>query len=103
MTHFSVLAVLLALVACVDWNGMPVCESALKFLAGHTSIDLADGPVLHEFMHAFGERGPDDHFGSEARNTARGWPLDHFDLDESEYYAGFCPDVYDVFADSYQP
>ena len=90
--------------ACVDWNGMQVCESVLEeFLDGHTPIDLAASPVIHEFMHSFGERGPDDHYGTAACNQAMSWTPDHFDFEESEYYNGFCPDVYAVFADSYQP
>lgn len=89
--------------ACVGWNGMQVCQSALEFLEGHTPIDMAAGPVIHEFMHAFGNRGPEDHYGSRACNEALGRQPDHFDWAESEYYNGFCPDVYGVFADSYRP
>ena len=89
--------------ACAEWEGMQVCPAALPFLEGHTPIDMAAGPVIHEFLHAFGNRGPGDHYGSEACNEAMGWQSDHFDLEESETYNGFCPDVYDVFIDSYQP
>lgn len=90
-------------VACVEWNGMQVCESALEILDGHTPIDLAAGPVIHEFLHGFSDRGPDDHYGSEACNSLMGWQLDHFDLEESEYYNAMCPNLYDIFADSYNP
>jgi hypothetical protein len=89
--------------ACVLWNGMQVCQSALPFLEGHTPIDMAAGPVIHEFMHAFGNQGPDDHYGSQACNEAMGWQPAHYDLEEAEYYNNFCPHVYDVFAASYQP
>jgi len=89
--------------ACAEWNGMWVCKSALEFLEGHTPIDLATGPVIHEFMHAFGDKGPDDHYTSEACHQAMGWEPDHYDLEEAEYYNDFCPNVYDVFADSYRP
>ena len=82
---------------------MQICESALLLLDGRTPTDLAAGPVIHEFMHAFSDRGPDDHYGSEACNREMGWPLDHFDYEESEYYNGTCPNVYDKFADSYLP
>lgn len=90
-------------VSCVAWNGVQVCESAFEFLEGHTPIDLAAGPVIHEFMHAFGDRGAEDHYASAACKTAMGWPPYHYDLEEAEYYNDFCPDVYAVFADSYKP
>jgi hypothetical protein len=89
--------------ACVEWSGMSVCKSALEFLEGHTPIDMAAGPVVHEFMHAFSDRGPEDHYASETCNKAMGWEPNHFDFAESEYYNGMCPDVYDNFSDSYQP
>lgn len=89
--------------ACAEWEGMQVCPSALPFLEGHTLIDMAAGPVIHEFMHAFGNRGAGDHYGTEECNEAMGWAPDYFDFDESETYNGFCPDAYDVFIDSYQP
>lgn len=89
--------------ACAEWEGMQVCPAALPFLEGHTLIDMPAGPVIHEFMHAFGNRGPGDHYGSEACNLAMGWQPDHYDLEESETFNAMCPDVYDNFADSYLP
>jgi hypothetical protein len=32
-----------------------------------------------------------------------GWPVDHFDFDESERYNAMCPFVYETSIDSYQP
>lgn len=90
-------------VACVRWNGLQVCETALEFLEGHTPTDMAAGPLIHEFMHPFGGGEADDHYGTQACNEAMGWPADHFDFDESEHYNATCPFVYDVFIDSYQP
>lgn len=89
--------------ACAKWNGRQVCQSALEFLEGHTPIDLAAGPVIHEFMHAFSDKGPDDHYTSEACHTAMGWQPDHYDLVEAEHYNDFCPNVYDIFVNSYRP
>jgi hypothetical protein len=89
--------------ACAEWEGRQVCQAALPLLEGHTPIDMAAGPVIHEFMHAFGDKGPDDHYTSEACHQAMGWEPDHYDLEEAEYYNDFCPNVYDVFADSYRP
>lgn len=90
-------------IACTKWEGMQICPSALPFLEGHTPIDLAAGPVIHEFMHAFGDQGPEDHYTSETCQKAMGWEPGHYELIEAEYYNDFCPFVYDVFADSYQP
>jgi hypothetical protein len=89
--------------ACAYWSGMQVCEIALPFLEGHTPIDLAAGPVIHEYMHAFSDKGPEVHYTSEGCQKAIGWEPGHFDLEEAEYYNDFCPFVYDVFANSYRP
>jgi putative hemolysin len=89
--------------ACAEWEGMQVCPSALPFLEGHTPVDIAAGPLIHEFMHAFGDKGSDDHYTSEACRQAMGWAPDHYDVEEAEYYNDFCPYVYDVFANSYRP
>jgi hypothetical protein len=89
--------------ACAAWNGMQVCPSALPFLEGRTPIDMAAGPVIHEFMHAFDDKGPDNHYSSEACQKALGRQPDFFDFEEAEYYNDFCPDVYEIFADSYLP
>lgn len=88
---------------CAEWEGMQVCPAALPFLEGHTPIDMASGPVIHEFMHAFGDKGPDDHYTSEICHQVMGWEPGHYEFEESEYYNDICPNVYDVFADSYQP
>jgi hypothetical protein len=89
--------------ACVAWEGMQVCEIALPFLEGRTRIDMVAEPVVHEFMHPFGLGGPDAHYGTEACNRTMGWEPGHYDEAESIAYDGMCPNVYDVFADSYQP
>ena len=89
--------------ACAKWEGMQVCQVALPLLEGHTPIDMAAGPIIHEFMHAFGDKGPDDHYTSKACHQIMDWEPGHYNLEEAEYYNDFCPNVYDVFADSYQP
>jgi hypothetical protein len=89
--------------ACVMWNGMQVCEIALPFLEGRTRIDMVAQPLVHEFMHGFGGRGPEDHYGSDTCNKAMGWEPGHYDDEEGKFYYGFCPDVYEAFANSYQP
>ncbi len=87
---------------CTIWEGMQVCPVALPFLNGHTPIDMAAGPVVHEFMHPFGNNGPGDHYTSEVCHQAMGWEPGQ-DPGEAEYYNDFCPFVYDVFAKSYDP
>lgn len=87
--------------ACVMWSGMQVCPVALPFLEGRTPIDMAAEPIVHEFVHPFGSRGPEDHYGSEACNLAMGWPPEHYDEEEAARNAGFCPDVFEAFANSH--
>lgn len=88
---------------CELWEGMQVCPAARPLLEGHTPIDMASGPVVHEFMHSFSDKGQDDHYTSEACHKAMGWEPGHYYLEEAEHYAGFCPNVYEVFANSYRP
>jgi hypothetical protein len=86
--------------ACVMWSGMQVCEIALPALEGHTPIDMAAEPVIHEYMHSFSDKGQDDHYFSEACQIALG---DNWDGEDGGYYSDFCPIVYDIFVDSYRP
>lgn len=88
---------------CAEWSGMQVCPIAVPILKGHTPIDMTRGPIVHEFMHGFGDKGPDDHYFSPVCQTALGREPDYFDNEESERYNGFCPTVYEVFANSYRP
>jgi len=88
---------------CAEWEGLQVCPVALPFLEGNTRIDMAAEPVVHEFMHPFGLGGPDAHYGTEACNLAMGREPDYFDEAEGIFYNGMCPNVYDVFKDSYNP
>lgn len=88
---------------CVEWEGMQVCPSALPFLEGHTPIDLAANPLIHEFMHSFGDKGPNDHYTSEWCQQVMGWEPNHYSVEEAEYYNDFCPYVYNVLASSYKP
>ncbi len=88
---------------CAAWEGLQVCPVALPVLEGHTPVDLASGVVIHEFMHGFGAKGAGNHYTSAACHETMGWKPDHFVLDEAEYYNDFCPNVYDIFRDSYRP
>jgi hypothetical protein len=85
---------------CAEWSGMQVCPIALPALEGHTPIDMAAGVIIHEFMHSFSEKGQEDHYFS---GTCREVMGDFWDEDLAEYYSDFCPNVYEVFADSYRP
>jgi hypothetical protein len=89
--------------ACAEWNGMQVCPAALPFLEGQTPVTMAVSPLIHEYMHAFGDKGQDDHYASAACQETLGREPDYYNFEESEYYNDFCPPVYGVFADSYQP
>lgn len=88
--------------ACSEWQGMQVCSQALPFLT--TPPEMNAGVLVHEYMHPFDwEAGPDVHYATEACNEMMGLPADHFDYEESEFYNGMCPYVYELFIDSYQP
>jgi hypothetical protein len=89
--------------ACAYWSGMQVCPVALPFLEGHTPIDMAAGPVIHEYMHSFSDKGPEDHYTSETCQKALGRELEHYELKGAVYYADFCPFVYEIFKNSYRP
>jgi len=88
---------------CAEWEGLQVCPVALPFLEGRTRIDMAAEPVVHEFMHPFGLGGADAHYGTEACNLAMGREPDYHDEAEGIFFNGMCPNVYDVFHDSYNP
>lgn len=85
---------------CAEWNEMQVCPIALPVLEGHTPIDMAAEPIIHEFMHSFAKKGQDDHYLSEACQVELG---NNWDKDKARYYSDFCPNVYNVFSDSYRP
>lgn len=89
--------------ACAEWGGLQVCPVALPLLEGKTHIDMAAEPIVHEFMHPFGLGGPDAHYGTEACNLAMGLEPDYFDEAEGIFYNGMCPNVYEVFTNSFNP
>lgn len=88
---------------CASWEGIQVCQSALPYLEGKTVVDMAVGPVIHEFMHSFGDKGPGIHYTSEVCHEDMGWELGHYNLEEAEYYVDICPYVFDIFSNSYRP
>ncbi len=85
---------------CVMWEGLQICDFVLPLLEGRTPVDMAGGVVVHEFMHPFGENGPDDHFVTDSCEARMGVA---YDETEVERYNDMCPDVYETFAASYQP
>jgi hypothetical protein len=59
--------------------------------------------VVHALLHNFGPAGDQDHYATPECNARMGYPPAFFDLQESEYYNGLCPFVYEEFTKSYHP
>ena len=59
--------------------------------------------IVHGLLHNFGPGGDQDHYATPECNARMGYPAAFFDLQESEYYNGLCPFVYEDFTKSYHP
>ena len=94
--------------ACVERNGYSMCSTAVDSLYASTPSYFRAATVVHEIMHAYGENGNQDHFGTQECQQMMGWGPD--DLPDGftdfsvafEYYNGMCPYVYDNFSLSYR-
>lgn len=86
---------------CVAWEGMQICDFVLPLLEGRTPVDMAAGVVVHEFMHPFGDKGPDDHYLTDSCRAVVGEGI--YNEEQAEHYNDMCPNVYETFAASYQP
>jgi hypothetical protein len=89
--------------ACVQKDGYSMCTNAVGNLYTSTPTHFVSSTVIHEFMHSFSPGGDKDNYATPECNARMGYPASFFDLQESEYYNGICPFVYDDFAASYQP
>jgi hypothetical protein len=89
--------------ACVQKNGYSMCANAVGNLYTSTPTHFVSSMVIHEFLHSFSPGGDKDNYATPKCNARMGYPASFFDLQESEYYNGICPFVYDDFAASYQP
>ncbi len=89
--------------ACVQKDGYSMCANAVGNLYTSTPTHFVSSMVIHEFLHSFSPGGDKDNYATPECNARMGYPASFFDLQESEYYNGICPFVYDDFAASYQP
>lgn len=90
-------------VACVEHNGYSKCADAVDDLYSSTPTYFAASSIIHEFLHPFSPGGNEDHYATPQCNAVMGWPEGNFVFEESQYYNGLCPFVYQNFINSYQP
>ncbi len=89
--------------ACVQKNGYSMCSDATGNLYASTPTHFVASTIIHEFLHLFSPGGDKDNYATPACNARMGYPTGFFDMQESQYYNGICPFVYDEFQASYQP
>jgi hypothetical protein len=89
--------------ACVSQNGYSMCSNAVGNLYMSTPTHFVSSMIVHGLLHNFGPEGDKDHYATPECNARMGYPAAFFDLQESEYYNGLCPFVYEDFTKSYQP
>jgi hypothetical protein len=90
-------------VACVLHNGYSMCSNAAGNLYTSTPTYAVSSMIVHALLHNFAPGGDQDHYATPECNARMGYPAAFFDLQESEYYNGLCPFVYEEFNKSYQP
>ena len=89
--------------ACVPGGSYSICSNAVGNLYTSTPTYAVSSMVVHGLLHNFGPNGDQDHYATPECNARMGYPAGFFDLQESEYYNGLCPFVYEEFTKSYQP
>ena len=89
--------------ACVQQNGYSMCANAVGNLYMSTPTHFVSSAIIRGLLHNFGEGGEQDNYATPACNARMGYPSSYFDLQESEYYNGLCPFIYENFTKSYQP
>ena len=89
--------------ACVQNNGYSMCANAVRNLYTTPATHFVSSTIIHEFLHSFSPGGDKDNYATPECNARMGYPASFFDLQESEYYNGICPFVYENFAASYRP
>ena len=89
--------------ACVQKNGYSMCSNAAGNLYTSTPTHFVSSMIIHAFLHLFSPGGDKDNYATPECNARMGYPNGFFDLQESQYYNGICPFVYENFLASYQP
>jgi hypothetical protein len=90
-------------ITCVSNNGYSMCSNAVGNLYTSTPTHAVSSMIVHGLLHNFGPNGDQDHYATPECNARMGYPQGFFDLQESEYYNGLCPFVYEEFTKSYSP
>jgi hypothetical protein len=89
--------------ACTQHNGYSMCTDAVPHLWASTPTYLVSSTMIHELVHLFSTGGDMDHYSTPECNSRMGYPAGFFDLQESQYHNGLCPDVYAEFSGAYRP
>jgi hypothetical protein len=89
--------------ACVQNNGYSMCANAVGNLYTSPPNHFVASTIIHTFLHSFSPGGDKDDYATPECNARMGYPSGFFDLQESQYYNGICPFVYENFEASYHP
>ena len=89
--------------ACVQQNGYSMCANAVGNLYMSTPTHFVSSAIIRGLLHNFAPGGEQDNYATPECSAKMGYPAGFFDLQESEYYNGLCPFVYEDFTKSYQP
>lgn len=90
-------------IPCVSHNGYSMCSNAVGNLYTQNPTYALSSMIVHGLLHNFGPNGDADHYATSECNARMGYPTGFFDLQESEYYNGLCPFVYEEFTNAYRP
>ncbi len=89
--------------ACISTNGYSMCSNAVGNLYTSTPTHAVASAIVHGLLHNFGPNGSQDDYPTPQCKARMGYPEAYFDLQESEYYNGLCPFVYEEFTKAYRP
>ncbi len=89
-------------IPCVQHNGYSMCSNAVGNLYTLNPTYAVSSMIVHGLLHNFGPNGDADHYATDQCNARMGYPAGFFDLQESEYYNGLCPYVYEEFNNGYK-
>ena len=90
-------------IACVQGSGYSMCSNAAGNLYTSTPTHAVASMIVHALLHNFAPNGEKDNYATPECSARMGYPAGFFDLQESEYYNGLCPFVYEEFTKSYRP
>lgn len=84
-----------------------VVDAAYQAPAGSlyasTPTHAAASMIVHGLLHNFAPNGDKDDYSTPECNARMGYPAGYFNRQESEYYNGLCPYVYEEFTNAFKP